>query len=96
MEHHLKTWPNAFAAVVAGTKRFEWRKDDRGFEVGDVLVLKEYDPHRRDYVYHYADLVSPVPNSIRVRVTYIARGVHEIPNGYCIMSIVPEDADASA
>lgn len=42
--HVLKAWPEPFAAVVRGVKRFEVRKDDRGFEVGDRLVLREYEP----------------------------------------------------
>lgn len=41
--HELKTWPQFFDAIVDGTKTFELRKDDRGFQVGDVLHLREYD-----------------------------------------------------
>lgn len=40
--HYLKTWPDFFAAIVDGNKRFEVRKNDRGFAVGDTLVLREY------------------------------------------------------
>lgn len=43
-EHVLKTWPGPFAAVRDGLKTFEWRRDDRGYEVGDVLRLREWDP----------------------------------------------------
>lgn len=42
--HHLKTWPEPFQAVIDGRKRHEVRVDDRGFAVGDVLTLKEWDP----------------------------------------------------
>lgn len=42
--HTLKTWPKFFSAVRDGTKTFEARKNDRGFEVGDVLDLREWDP----------------------------------------------------
>lgn len=81
-EHILKTWPNVFEAVKDGRKRFEWRRDDRGFEVGDVLVLQEYDPARL--------VQKAFPPELRVRVTYIARGLFEIPHGFCVMSIEPE------
>lgn len=44
--HTLKTLPEPFAAVAAGAKRAEMRRDDRGFEAGDLLVLREFDPSR--------------------------------------------------
>jgi hypothetical protein len=42
--HELKTWPDSYAAVLTGEKTFEFRKDDRGFAVEDLLVLREYVP----------------------------------------------------
>lgn len=42
--HDLKTLPEPFAAVWVGAKTAELRRDDRGFEVNDVLRLKEFDP----------------------------------------------------
>ena len=43
-QHHLKTWPAEFSAVISGQKKFELRRNDRDFQVGDVLVLKEFVP----------------------------------------------------
>lgn len=40
--HELKILPQYFEKVLDGSKTFEIRKDDRGFEVGDILVLKEF------------------------------------------------------
>src|SRR5262245_36596847 len=88
-EHMLKTWSNVFAAVKDGRKRFEWRRDDRGFEVGDVLLVREWDPHAKDFV-DIGGFDEPFrPNELPVRVTYIARGNFGIPPGYCVMSIEP-------
>lgn len=42
--HPLKTWPEFFAAMWDGRKRFEVRRDDRSFAVGDCLHLVEWDP----------------------------------------------------
>ncbi|CAN7470629.1 ASCH/PUA domain-containing protein [Caulobacter sp. LjRoot300] len=47
--HELKTWPQYFAAVRSGKKRFEIRRNDREFAVGDVLVLREFDPEQDAY-----------------------------------------------
>lgn len=44
-EHELKCWPKYFCSHRTGHKTFEIRRrDDRDFLVGDVLVLKEFDP----------------------------------------------------
>ena len=39
--HELKTDPDMFSMTISGVKNFEIRKDDRGFELGDLLILKE-------------------------------------------------------
>lgn len=39
-EHILKCWPAYFDAVARGEKTFEIRRDDRGFQRGDILVLQ--------------------------------------------------------
>lgn len=74
--HNLKCWPAYYRDVVAGKKTFEFRKDDRDFQVGDVLVLVEWDP----------DTEQASGEMFSVRVTYIARG-SLIPAGFCVMSI---------
>lgn len=43
MNHELKIQPQYFEAVANRTKQFEIRFNDRGFQVGDVLILREYD-----------------------------------------------------
>jgi Domain of unknown function (DUF3850) len=40
----LKTWPREFQAVFDGRKAFDVRPNDRGFEVGDQVVLREWVP----------------------------------------------------
>jgi hypothetical protein len=49
MTHHLKTWPEFYSKVVTGEKSFEIRRNDRSFAVGDVLILREFDPKTDQY-----------------------------------------------
>ena len=42
MLHDLKTLPKYFEAVKDGDKTFEVRKDDRDFQVGDYVNLREW------------------------------------------------------
>ena len=43
MEHELKIYPTYFEDVLSGKKKFEIRKNDRKYRVGDILKLKEWD-----------------------------------------------------
>jgi len=78
--HELKIWPEYYNAILDGRKRFELRKEDRNFKVGDTLLLKEYDPLWEKYT----------ERECLVSITYILEGQHVIP-GYCLMSIELED-----
>ncbi len=39
----LKILPKYFNDIIYGNKRFELRKNDRNFKVGDIVLLNEYD-----------------------------------------------------
>ncbi len=76
-EHELKTWLGPFDAVWNGYKLHEIRTEvDRHFAVGDILVLRQYDPDRAAYLGCRA----------RVLVTHITRAPF-VPAGLCVMSI---------
>lgn len=49
IRHELKCWPEFFEPTLRGLKQFELRRDDRegGFQVGDELLLKEWDPIKK-------------------------------------------------
>lgn len=44
-----KTWPVLFEKVLNGEKNFDLRIAEFECEVGDVLVLREWDPDTKDY-----------------------------------------------
>jgi hypothetical protein len=42
--HELKTWPTYFERLLREEKTFEVRRNDRGFQAGDQVRLREYNP----------------------------------------------------
>lgn len=81
--HKLKTWPIYYKMIISGLKKFELRKNDRNFQVGDKLILQEYHPGLKSYT----------GNEIHVKVDYILHGPQfGLMEGFCAMSIdVPEE-----
>lgn len=75
MIHYLKISPEYFTAVACGAKTFEVRKDDRPFDVGDVLRLQEYE--EEIYTGRVIDVI----------VTYILRDTCYCKEGFCIIGI---------
>ena len=47
--HELQLWTPCFQAVAAGTKPFDVRENDADFQVGDALLIREYDPDDQTY-----------------------------------------------
>jgi len=47
--HELKIISEYFMEVKSGKKPFEVRVNDRGFNVGDVLILKEWLPNEQKF-----------------------------------------------
>lgn len=44
-----KIWPEYFAAIVSGKKKFELRLNDFEIKEGDTLLLEEWDPKTSKY-----------------------------------------------
>lgn len=84
--HELKCHPEPFQAVLDGSKPFEWRKDDRDYQVGDTLLLREWDPAWRT---HLDMSIGYTGRECSRVVTYTIREGFGIPEGYCIMGLAP-------
>lgn len=80
--HHLKCWNEFHDAIRRGEKTFEVRKNDRDFQVGDVLRLHRFDPETQTFS---SSVISRL-------VTYIMHGpAFGIEAGYCVMSHIQAD-----
>jgi len=49
MKHDLKILPEFFYDIASGKKTFEVRKNDRNYQVGDILVLHKFYPETNFY-----------------------------------------------
>jgi hypothetical protein len=43
-EHALKCWPEYFVPILDRTKKFDLRKNDRDYKIGDRVWLREWEP----------------------------------------------------
>lgn len=77
MIHDLKLDMKYFPYVSKGVKNFELRLDDRGFKVGDTLVLREWDPVNEKYTGEF----------IKRKVTYCLKDCYGLEKGYVILSV---------
>ena len=89
-EHKLKTWVRFFEAVESGEKNFEVRKNDRGFQTGDILVLECWDNDKHSYVFDYRQ-APPKLRKIRKRISFLLQGgMFGIEPGYCVLGLGDE------
>ena len=78
MTHELKTWPEYFRPVARGEKNFEVRRNDRDFQVGDVLTLRKFNPKIGVYTSAECDK----------SVTFILHGKgFGVAEGYCVLAL---------
>lgn len=75
-QHHtLKIMPKYYRAIESGNKTFEVRKNDRGFQLYDILELREF--FGGEYSGRY----------ILAEVTYILDDPEYCKEGYVILGI---------
>lgn len=80
MTHELKIYPEYFDAVASGIKPFEVRKNDRGYKVGDMLYLREYDKT--------AALGSPwTGRTCKKYITYILDSPDYVKDDYVVLGL---------
>ena len=88
MEHTLKIWEAQYHDVRSGDKSFELRKNDRGYQKGDTLVMEAYDSRQRTFFDHATH------PPIHAEVTYVlSGGMFGLHDNYVCMSIVILEED---
>jgi len=80
--HDLRVWPAYFQPVFDDLKRFEGRRDDREFQVGDVLQLREWREDKHEYTGR---------ECFRVITFKLAGGDFGIADDWCVLSIKPTE-----
>lgn len=84
MIHVLKIWPEHFRDVRVGIKTAELRLNDRNFQPGDVLVLREYDPQTGEYT-----------GEVEIRtVTHVLADERWLQTGMVMLSMSGGERDA--
>lgn len=73
--HKLKLAKMFFEDVRLGRKSFELRKNDRDYQIGDILELREMDNGE------------PTGRVIEKEITYILEGFAGLKEGYCILAL---------
>lgn len=86
MLHELKVLARYWDAIADGSKTFEVRRNDRAFQVGDILELKKMDDDGR--FYEHDPPSSSHVKTIRKRITYLFQGGRfGIEAGYCVLGL---------
>lgn len=75
--HELKIAPEYFQKILSKEKNFEFRYNDRNYQVDDILKLKEY--HNNKYT----------GRETSVKITYILQDFEGLKKNYAILAIKP-------
>jgi len=99
--HDLKCWPREFRHVRDGLKPFEVRLNDRNFQEGDVVILREFVPDHmvgeriENSEYGFKHEKAGYTGSFSLgpfRIGYLLKGA-PVPDGWCafeLIKLVPE------
>lgn len=82
--HELKTDPEPFTASFRGNKMYEIRLDDRNFQPGDLLVLRET-------LHTGEDMANGLPlvytGRVLSRIVTEKRTNYGVKDGWCILGV---------
>lgn len=93
MHHNLKIQPQYFCHVADGSKTFEIRENDRGFQPGDTVNLREWSPELVSKKFpdargvYYEELKGYSGKSLNFKIGY----VFPIDDKRVVFSLLPTD-----
>jgi hypothetical protein len=75
--HELKIWPHYFEETLCGAKTAQLRRNDRAFQIGDRLLLREFVKESGRHTGRETTVV----------VTDVIQNCDGLVEGYCVLSI---------
>lgn len=85
--HEIKAYPAFFSEILSGKKTFEIRFDDRGYQVGHHLHIKEFDPVEAKQIRagNFRDTQGYTGREVKAEITYVTSWAQK--EGYIVMAI---------
>lgn len=86
--HELKSFPEFFKEIVARRKTSDFRKEDRDFMAGDLVLLREWEPEQQTdketkVAAHYTGKLA----ILKINHVLFDKPAIGLPAGYCVLSI---------
>lgn len=86
VDHILKTLPDYWYAIERGEKPFEVRRDDRGFQKGDILILRRLEKTSTGSL--RLDYSQDSYHDLHRKITYVLTGGQfGIEPGYVVLGL---------
>jgi hypothetical protein len=83
--HEVKSWPEFFEPMIQGLKSHDLRRtDDRNFNVGDHLRLREFDPRSEKYTGRACTVEITYITSSTVPCAYFEAAIDPL---FCVLSV---------
>lgn len=76
--HQVKEWPATYDETARNVNRIQFRKNDRNYQAGDVMVITLFDPLTCEYA----------NSTVVKRIASVQESIH-LPPGYVAMVIEP-------
>ena len=87
--HELKIKEEYYKAIIDGEKTFELRKNDRDYQVGDLIQFNDKLFTPKYYFEGATEKYYPLPCETLFKITYVLKDVPEygLDKDYCILGI---------